>query len=127
MKFNTRIIYRLLCLIIGLTVHATGSSILREAQLSVDPFTSFTLGLSSTFHIELGLIHILVNGFFLALCFSKTSIRHWRWDLTRHGFNWFPNSIHFTTAQTTPSITKPLGDGSGSNYRCSNVFTWYQL
>ncbi|SUP52903.1 Uncharacterised protein [Weissella viridescens] len=37
--------------------------------------------------------------------FSKTSIRHWRWDLTWHGFNGFSNPIHFTTAQTTPSIT----------------------
>ncbi|WP_446002604.1 YczE/YyaS/YitT family protein [Weissella viridescens] len=71
MRFNTRIIYRLLCLFIGLTVHATGSSILREAHLGVDPFTSFTLGLSTTFHIELGLIHIFVNGFFLLFVFLK--------------------------------------------------------
>ncbi|WP_185696056.1 YczE/YyaS/YitT family protein [Weissella viridescens] len=52
-------------------MHATGSSILREAHLGVDPFTSFTLGLSTTFNVQLGIIHIFVNGFFLLFVFWK--------------------------------------------------------
>jgi len=60
-NFKDSLVFKIIIVMIGLLIMSFGSGILRSADLGVDPFTSFNVGLASTIGSTLGNTQLVTN------------------------------------------------------------------